>query len=606
MGNMIQKDISKNLVNSIYLHSSKWNFYDSASNLDFGNRKDWDKDGNPRIRQIFDSTEQLKENSLTLEKQFYNDLKTIGLDIEKFQALFKQGQRDFSSEESSQLTDTDIKILIGKRLNNEYIMNLLQGSYGQLNTKTIQKKLTGKVEENMIEEFIQAVNIGNTSGEFVKAIETYINGDKTKLEPFKILLGDKNTKKRLYGVASSTIAKNIRELKNSDLYKDTAFKRGLPTKIDEYIKGVCEKVFSELKLNDKKRQQRIIFEVQEAYKNAIKQVSGKIKIRDSKEKFAITGDVLEYQITYQLGLINGLDFNVLAKKEENRTLYNIYKKRGDENFFIKGGPSRVDFEIKINNHYYGIQAKNTLANTDSTMHLQSEMLLDTLLTTLAKYNQITSEDQQELYYLLINTFFLQNQPDKANKLGVNASGISEANVVSYANLLIQQGLSYALQDQSVHNRGSEVFDIFLNDGHNTRVGNAFILFKDRLIPMSVIYDSLLQYINQIAGGNLKDTRGFGMARVSSSSKNLPMFKKILIDSKDKKSMYQEKQDYLESKEGQNNLVKGQFVYPQGLLNIGSKYGQELAGSIKIKGISLYANFKALDKILNDNINNNKN
>ncbi len=153
-------------------------------------------------------------------------------------------------------------------------------------------------------------------------------------------------------------------------------------------------------------------------------------------------------------------------------------------------------------------------------------------------------------------------------------------------------------------------DVLLKEGIDTLSEKFGSEKAEKNFNIKNLYDidnsSLLQYINQIAGGNLKDTRGFGMARVSSSSKNLPMFKKILIDSKDKKSMYQEKQDYLESKEGQNNLVKGQFVYPQGLLNIGSKYGQELAGSIKIKGISLYANFKALDKILNDNINNNKN
>ena len=231
--------------------------------------------------------------------------------------------------------------------------------------------------------------------------------------------------------------------------------------------------------------------------------------------------------------------------------------------------SPIDFLIGK----YGIQVKNTSKNLFDTtgipfydIHVQSSLSLDTFIGRL-------DVNADEYRYLVANVMWLRNNGmDKNGKEDkLNMSDIPQ--ILEYINGIISQAAEELFSTKAQ--------DIFDKSGKKvaTSYGNTFFLLKgEYLIPISVMIDGIIATLRE---ENQRDTSGIGYfdrnTLWTTNKKNKQASLTSSTSIANANMIKEEKRDAI-SQIGDNFVAMN---YPEPLLGVGSKYGQEIISNTNI-------------------------
>lgn len=231
--------------------------------------------------------------------------------------------------------------------------------------------------------------------------------------------------------------------------------------------------------------------------------------------------------------------------------------------------SPIDFLIGK----YGIQVKNTSKNLSDTtgipfydIHVQSSLSLDTFIGRL-------DVNADEYRYLVANVMWLRNNGmDKNGKEDkLNMSDIPQ--ILEYINGIISQAAEELFSTKAQ--------DIFDKSGKKvaTSYGNTFFLLKgEYLIPISVMIDGIIATLRE---ENQRDTSGIGYfdrnTLWTTNKKNKQASLTSSTSIANANMIKEEKRDAI-SQIGDNFVAMN---YPEPLLGVGSKYGQEIISNTNI-------------------------
>ena len=520
----ISEEGRRNVVSAGYLHSTTFNFKNAVAG---GLETSRFHIGEDYYSKVEKSLENIKNKLLRKENQFYKIFGISGGDSAtnayRFNQLLRKSMERF--ETLKRLTSDSFYKFIDQDLVNQ-IQTVAQFFEQKCYDNNIP--IEDIIEIKDVDSFLnQALNLINAiytwefSGAGKRKLRTAITSDG------KI---NKNLKVRFNKVFQEYIkieSRKIQEKRSIDLKKRIiSFLNP-----DDEFRRIIEKSFDEI-----------------------------------KDRMNLS--ILEQNNT--IGIIGEIDASILIDlmldKMADKAPKSFYV--GDlRNADKKQSP--IDFLIGK----YGIQVKNTSKNLFDTtgipfydIHVQSSLSLDTFIGRL-------DVNADEYRYLVANVMWLRNNGmDKNGKEDkLNMSDIPQ--ILEYINGIISQAAEELFSTKAQ--------DIFDKSGKKvaTSYGNTFFLLKgEYLIPISVMIDGIIATLRE---ENQRDTSGIGYfdrnTLWTTNKKNKQASLTSSTSIANANMIKEEKRDAI-SQIGDNFVAMN---YPEPLLGVGSKYGQEIISNTNI-------------------------
>ena len=661
----INDSVRQNLVNSTYLHSNKFNFYNAAL-------------GGPNYVQMLEHFQDSRvlKNLKDIESRLMNIIKKLQIQERAFyDATECSGPKEFTDKflrpgdthkqmikdklsvrgESIEYYSNIIMQEIGFRIVNDrafcqYILgyelnevvnimkrNLENSSAVNFENNIKWKKAFNEFERQVLKDGISTALLHELqqkagSGEILKI--------SMKTENFTPRGGkgtNKNVQDIINGYAQDSLVRGMNALisqaalnaKNelNDITKQS--KNRLFTKIDNIAKELINK-YELLQYQDKILSQikklsinKIIYVFKEAKKEIIEQA----QLETDRKK--ATGDALEIGMTF---ILNNLQLNNKSwftptgtkqatkefanstpqKKGQRSTLSQDKEGHPIEYYLTEKGKSEIRqdgiMNIRSKGHgkiqRWGFQMKNSYEKTP-TIHMQSEIDLDTLLMTM-EYNQMLSEEQhKELLYMLSNYYYFKNNPDDSSskKTGTIAKTkdstggnytVSSSASLRYISILLQAGLEMILEP-AVSNYTKKRMERINSETNSGIVGNNFYIIHNILVPVSYFFISLKYLIDDYILFLKEQTPSKYFTVNEPDIKDFNMISAV--------EMRKDKDENLIKIRKNETEGFNQWLYPEPLLGTGSRYGKTFIDGAKLTGYNIFVKLDDLDKqIANMDIN----
>lgn len=308
----------------------------------------------------------------------------------------------------------------------------------------------------------------------------------------------------------------------------------------------------------------------------------------------LNGLILEQSVALSINmdsLFTGKKFNY---KKMSQSIAQVIGQERNE----KG--QQIKFDIRVTGKsgaVYNIQAKNSFSTKDyDTIHLQSDIKVDTFANKV-----FTDEWEKKVFeFFILNRAFLsraglENSPSSKNRWQAAVLGTKDN-----ATLILM--IQFFLNQSIFHLVGSRVQELIKGDvdlqkvkNGNVSLGNLFFVFrKNYLMPVSVFLFSAVNCLNQLIEKSTKDNRPDFLNSIGKLT-----YKRELQGFSDKynytfnKNIVNKKMAALSD----NDLQSGVARYPDNLVKIGSKLGQDMLEKAEFKGVNFSLSIQKLDELL---------
>lgn len=266
---------------------------------------------------------------------------------------------------------------------------------------------------------------------------------------------------------------------------------------------------------------------------------------------------------------------------------------------------------------FGVQVKHTFSE-QSTVHLQKDIKLNTLLGTMEAGNMIDSKTRDEILYILANYYYFRNNTEDQkfkNRLD-SADGRIDftgdtALLIRYINILLTAGLEFVLEPQIedeiykyTNDRFNEVNEYLgksskFKDAYGNIVGNAFYLAGNELIPVSYFYKSIISLIDSYLE-LLNNKEG----QSNNQYFHLTNFTLKGLGTVNSSQLREDKDNALNNTFGKGRKDSSEWTYPDNLVKIGSGAGYQYINNAELGGYQIYMKFDELESRLSKNLNIN--
>ena len=520
----ISEEGRRNVVSAGYLHSTTFNFKNAVAG---GLETSRFHIGEDYYSKVEKSLENIKNKLLRKENQFYKIFGISGGDSAtnayRFNQLLRKSMERF--ETLKRLTSDSFYKFIDQDLVNQI--------------QTVAQFFEQKCYDNNIpiEDIIEIKDVDSFLNQALNLINAIYTWEFS---------GTGKRKLRTAITSDGKINKNLKVRFNKVF--------------QEYIKIESRKIQEKRSIDLKKRIISFL-NPDDEFRRIIEKSFDEIKDR-------MNLSILEQNNT--IGIIGEIDASILIDlmldKMADKAPKSFYV--GDlRNADKKQSP--IDFLIGK----YGIQVKNTSKNLSDTtgipfydIHVQSSLSLDTFIGRL-------DVNADEYRYLVANVMWLRNNGmDKNGKEDkLNMSDIPQ--ILEYINGIISQAAEELFSTKAQ--------DIFDKSGKKvaTSYGNTFFLLKgEYLIPISVMIDGIIATLRE---ENQRDTSGIGYfdrnTLWTTNKKNKQASLTSSTSIANANMIKEEKRDAI-SQIGDNFVAMN---YPEPLLGVGSKYGQEIISNTNI-------------------------
>ena len=520
----ISEEGRRNVVSAGYLHSTTFNFKNAVAG---GLETSRFHIGEDYYSKVEKSLENIKNKLLRKENQFYKIFGISGGDSAtnayRFNQLLRKSMERF--ETLKRLTSDSFYKFIDQDLVNQI--------------QTVAQFFEQKCYDNNIpiEDIIEIKDVDSFLNQALNLINAIYTWEFS---------GTGKRKLRTAITSDGKINKNLKVRFNKVF--------------QEYIKIESRKIQEKRSIDLKKRIISFL-NPDDEFRRIIEKSFDEIKDR-------MNLSILEQNNT--IGIIGEIDASILIDlmldKMADKAPKSFYV--GDlRNADKKQSP--IDFLIGK----YGIQVKNTSKNLSDTtgipfydIHVQSSLSLDTFIGRL-------DVNADEYRYLVANVMWLRNNGmDKNGKEDkLNMSDIPQ--ILEYINGIISQAAEELFSTKAQ--------DIFDKSGKKvaTSYGNTFFLLKgEYLIPISVMIDGIIATLRE---ENQRDTSGIGYfdrnTLWTTNKKNKQASLTSSTSIANANMIKEEKRDAI-SQIGDNFVTMN---YPEPLLGVGSKYGQEIISNTNI-------------------------
>lgn len=520
----ISEEGRRNVVSAGYLHSTTFNFKNAVAG---GLETSRFHIGEDYYSKVEKSLENIKNKLLRKENQFYKIFGISGGDSAtnayRFNQLLRKSMERF--ETLKRLTSDSFYKFIDQDLVNQI--------------QTVAQFFEQKCYDNNIpiEDIIEIKDVDSFLNQALNLINAIYTWEFS---------GTGKRKLRTAITSDGKINKNLKVRFNKVF--------------QEYIKIESRKIQEKRSIDLKKRIISFL-NPDDEFRRIIEKSFDEIKDR-------MNLSILEQNNT--IGIIGEIDASILIDlmldKMADKAPKSFYV--GDlRNADKKQSP--IDFLIGK----YGIQVKNTSKNLSDTtgipfydIHVQSSLSLDTFIGRL-------DVNADEYRYLVANVMWLRNNGmDKNGKEDkLNMPDIPQ--ILEYINGIISQAAEELFSTKAQ--------DIFDKSGKKvaTSYGNTFFLLKgEYLIPISVMIDGIIATLRE---ENQRDTSGIGYfdrnTLWTTNKKNKQASLTSSTSIANANMIKEEKRDAI-SQIGDNFVAMN---YPEPLLGVGSKYGQEIISNTNI-------------------------
>lgn len=259
---------------------------------------------------------------------------------------------------------------------------------------------------------------------------------------------------------------------------------------------------------------------------------------------------------------------------------------------------------------FGVQVKHTFSE-QSTVHLQKDIQLNTLLGTMEAGGIINSKVRDEILYILTNYYYFRNNTEDQkfkNRLESDEGRIDftgdTAALIRYINILLTAGLEFVLEPQIegeiskyTNDRFNEVNGYLeksskFKDAYGNIVGNAFYLAGNELIPVSYFYRSIIDLID-----SYKELLNNKESQSNNKYFHLTNFTIKGLGKVNSSQLREDKNNALNDAFGENRKNSSEWAYPDNLVKIGSGAGYQYINNAKLGGYQIYMKFDELERQL---------
>ena len=520
----ISEEGRRNVVSAGYMHSTTFNFKNAVAGGLEGSKFHIDEE---YYQKMESSLGKIKNKLLRKENQFYKIFGISGGDSAtnayRFNQLLRKSMERFKV--LKKITSSSFYKFIDQDL-----FNQIQAVAEFFEEKCYDKNIPIEdiIEFKDIDSFLnQALNL-------INAIYTW---------EFQ---GSGKRKLRKAVVSSGEINSNLKVRFNEVFQK--------------YIKIEAEKIQSKRSADLKKRIITFL-NPDDEFRRIIERSYDEIKDR-------MNFSVLERNNT--VGIVGEIDASILID-----LMLDKMADKAPKSFYvgdlqdINNKQSPIDFLIGK----YGIQVKNSTKDLSETtgipfydIHVQSSLSLDTFISRL-------NINADEYRYLVTNVMWLRNNGMDKNGSEDKLRMSDIPYILEYINGVISQA-----SEDLFSTKAQDVFD---KSGKKiaSSYGNTFFLLKGQyLIPISVMIDGIIKTLRE---EEQKNTSGIGYfdknTLWTSNKKNKQVSLNSSTNIANSNKIKEEKRDAI-SQIGDNYVSMN---YPEPLLGVGSRYGQEIISNTKI-------------------------